>query len=170
MFYPMTCEPCFILWCANTQNNNLKKWTVAPALNLIWPNFCQGKNAFLRQFEPFICLTKLPQFLILHIFCRNDMVRCIILCSKLYLSIIKSNAVAIYIPAALFVLSSHKHQRHWIQSFWDSYQQVFPLIVTLGSNLPLGISPIHLNEIDFWFLRNWLTIRIPKPVSESRMS
>ena len=87
-------------------------FTVAPALNLVWPHFCQEKNAFLRQFEPFICLTKLPQFLILHIFCRNDMVRCIILCSKLYLSIIKSNAVAIYIPAALFVLSSHKHQRH----------------------------------------------------------
>ena len=60
-------------------------------------------NAFLRQFEPFICLTKLPQFLILHICWRNATVRCILLCSELYLSSIKSNRVAIDIPAAVCV-------------------------------------------------------------------
>ena len=31
------------------------RFTVAPALNLIWPNFCQV--LFFRKFEPFICLT-----------------------------------------------------------------------------------------------------------------
>ena len=107
------------------------------------------KNAFLRQFEPFICLTKLPQSLILHICWRNATVRCILLCSKFHLSRIKPNPVAIDIPAEICTRSPHKQKRHWIQSFSHSYQQKFPLIVTLGSNLPLGISSQNINEIEF---------------------
>ena len=123
--------------------------TVATALNLVWPNFCQEKDAFLRQFESFICLTKIPHLLILHICWRDATVRCILLCSKLYLLSIKYNPVAINIPAELCVSSSPKQKRHLIQSFWHLYQKGLLLMVTLDFNLPLEISPIHLNEIEF---------------------
>ena len=96
---------------------------MAPALNLIWPNFCQDKNAFLRQFEPFICLTNIPQFLILHICWRNATVRYILLCSELYLSSIQYNRVTIDIPAAVCVallINSRACSIYYVSLNWSS--------------------------------------------------
>ena len=124
-------------------------WYSGSSLKPHLAKFFTRKKCVFEEIWPFICLNKLPQFLIPHILWRNATVRCIILCGKLYLLSIKSNPVAINIPAALCVRSSNKQQRHWIQSFWHSYQKGLPLIVKLGSNLPLGVYPTHLNEIEF---------------------